>query len=279
MVARVEMPVETDRSDPARGGSLLHVELLGAMAIRRPDGSDVALPAFAQGARAAGLPVPCPAGRAACPACASCCGTCPTIRAANCAGACARSAALIDERAGTRVDRRRRHRPARSLRLPRRCRSRSRARRAAGHPEVGAERQQALCRAVRGRIARRPRDRRAAPLFNAWITGAAPPLPRHPDRAAREPRARRCHGRRAVGYLEKWLKLAPFDPRAHETAARPRSARRGRIRRRRSAPGGDGKLFEADGLDSAPIRDDLAAQSRRKQKRLRRRRRRRCLEP
>ena len=44
MVALVEMPVETDRSDPARGGSLLHVELLGAMAIRRPDGSDVALP-------------------------------------------------------------------------------------------------------------------------------------------------------------------------------------------------------------------------------------------
>jgi DNA-binding SARP family transcriptional activator len=44
VVARVEMPVETDRSDPARGRSLLCVELLGPLAIRRPDGSELALP-------------------------------------------------------------------------------------------------------------------------------------------------------------------------------------------------------------------------------------------
>ena len=55
-------------------------------------------------------------------------------------------------------------------------------------------------------------------------------------------------------YLEKWLQLAPFDRHVHEMLLAA-LARRGRIREGEEHLAATARLFEAEGLDSAPIRD------------------------
>jgi DNA-binding SARP family transcriptional activator len=57
----------------------------------------------------------------------------------------------------------------------------------------------------------------------------------------------------AFGYLDKWLELSPFDPRAHEMLLKA-LARRGRIREGEEHLATTAKQFEAEGLDHAPIR-------------------------
>ena len=58
----------------------------------------------------------------------------------------------------------------------------------------------------------------------------------------------------AFGYLEKWLELAPFDRRVHERLLAA-LARRGRIREGEEHLAATARLFEAEGLDCAPIRE------------------------
>ena len=92
-----------------------------------------------------------------------------------------------------------------------------------------------------------------SPAFNGWLT-------------AQRRRFRGCHAAllehlvksapddEALGYLEKWLELAPFDQRVHELLLNA-LARRGRIREGEEHLAATIRLFEAEGLDSAPIRD------------------------
>jgi DNA-binding SARP family transcriptional activator len=56
------------------------------------------------------------------------------------------------------------------------------------------------------------------------------------------------------GYVEKWLALAPFDLRAHQVLL-DALARRGRIRDGEEHLSAAARLFEAEGLDAAPMRD------------------------
>lgn len=90
------------------------------------------------------------------------------------------------------------------------------------------------------------------PGFNGWLT-------------AQRRRFRGCHaallerlasiatGDEVFGYLEKWLELAPFDPRVHEMLL-DAFARRGRIREGEEHLAATARLFEAEGLDCAPVR-------------------------
>jgi DNA-binding SARP family transcriptional activator/TolB-like protein len=91
------------------------------------------------------------------------------------------------------------------------------------------------------------------PAFDGWLT-------------AQRRRYRSCHaallehlvattsGDEAFGYLEKWLELAPFDRRVHELLLKA-FARRGQIREGEEHLAATGRLFEAEGLDLAPIRE------------------------
>jgi DNA-binding SARP family transcriptional activator len=91
------------------------------------------------------------------------------------------------------------------------------------------------------------------PGFNGWLT-------------AQRRRFRGCHaallerlagtatGDEVFGYLEKWLELAPFDLRVHETLLHA-LARRGRIREGEEHLAATDRAFEAEGLDHTPIRD------------------------
>jgi DNA-binding SARP family transcriptional activator len=92
-----------------------------------------------------------------------------------------------------------------------------------------------------------------SPLFNGWLT-------------AQRRRFRGCHAallenlvqgapdHEAFGYLDKWLQLAPFDPRVHQILLTA-LARRGRIREGEEHLAATARLFEAEGLDDTPIRD------------------------
>ena len=92
-----------------------------------------------------------------------------------------------------------------------------------------------------------------SPAFNGWLT-------------AQRRRFRGCHAAllerlvesvpddEALGYLEKWLELAPFDRRVHELLL-DALARHGRIREGEEHLAATTRLFEAEGLDCAPIRD------------------------
>jgi DNA-binding SARP family transcriptional activator len=57
-----------------------------------------------------------------------------------------------------------------------------------------------------------------------------------------------------LGYLEKWLEIAPFERQVHELLLRA-LARRGRIREGEEHLAATAQLFEAEGLDCTPIRD------------------------
>ena len=92
-----------------------------------------------------------------------------------------------------------------------------------------------------------------SPVFNGWLT-------------AQRRRFRGCHAAvlehlvkgvpddEAFAYLEKWLQLAPFDARVHEILLTA-LARRGQIREGEEHLAVTARLFEAEGLDSVPIRN------------------------
>ncbi len=92
-----------------------------------------------------------------------------------------------------------------------------------------------------------------SPQFNGWLI-------------AERRRFRGCHvallehlagsapGNEAFGYLEKWLQLAPFDRRVHEILL-DAFGRGGRIGEGEEHLAATIRHFEAEGLDSTPIRD------------------------
>jgi len=95
------------------------------------------------------------------------------------------------------------------------------------------------------------------PLFNGWVT-------------AQRRRFRGCHAallerivasvpdEEAFPYLDQWRELAPFDPRVHD-ALLAALARQGRILEGDEHVASTTRLFEAEGLESAPIRETWRA--------------------
>ena len=57
-----------------------------------------------------------------------------------------------------------------------------------------------------------------------------------------------------IGYLERWLELAPFDARAHELLLQA-LVRHDRVREAEEHVSATARLFEDEGLESTPVRD------------------------
>ena len=92
-----------------------------------------------------------------------------------------------------------------------------------------------------------------SPAFSGWLTAQRRRL-RGAHAALLERLVANAPDDEALGYLEKWLELAPFDRRVHELLLNA-LARHGRIREGEEHLAAAGRLFEAEGLDCAPLRD------------------------
>lgn len=92
-----------------------------------------------------------------------------------------------------------------------------------------------------------------SPMFDAWVTAE-----RRRFRGIRtvllENLARDLPQAEAATYLDQWLRLSPFDRQAHELLLNS-LARQGRVSDGEAHLASASKLFEADGLDSAPLRE------------------------
>jgi DNA-binding SARP family transcriptional activator/Tfp pilus assembly protein PilF len=92
-----------------------------------------------------------------------------------------------------------------------------------------------------------------SPMFDAWITAERRRF-RGIQAVLLENLARALPHEAAAPYIEEWLKLSPFDRNAHEGLLGS-LARQGRIAEGEAHLAAACKLFEADGLDSAPLRE------------------------
>ncbi|WP_354683005.1 transcriptional regulator [Cupriavidus necator] len=91
------------------------------------------------------------------------------------------------------------------------------------------------------------------PVFSAWLTAQRRRL-RACHTALLEHLATSAAGEETFGYLDKWRELAPFDQHVHATILAT-LARHGRLREGEEHVAATVKLFEAEGLDSRPIRN------------------------
>lgn len=90
------------------------------------------------------------------------------------------------------------------------------------------------------------------PAFNTWLTAQRRQF-RSRHAALLERLSGSETGDDVFGYLEKWLELAPFDLRVHENLLNA-FARHGRIREGEDHLSATARLFDAEGLDWARIR-------------------------
>jgi len=90
-----------------------------------------------------------------------------------------------------------------------------------------------------------------APLFNGWLVAQRRRM-RGCHAAILEHIVRRVPDEEALAPLERWLALAPFDVRVHETLLQT-LARTGRIREGEEHLAAALKLFEGEGLDGGPL--------------------------
>ncbi|WP_420846320.1 transcriptional regulator [Microvirga brassicacearum] len=91
-----------------------------------------------------------------------------------------------------------------------------------------------------------------SPAFCGWLTAHRRRF-RSFHVAVLEHLVRSASDDEVLGYLEKWLELAPFDRRVHELLLN-RLAERGQFREGEEHLAATARLFEAEGLDCAPIR-------------------------
>jgi len=91
-----------------------------------------------------------------------------------------------------------------------------------------------------------------SPHFNAWLTAERRRF-RARHAAVLEHLARRAPDAEMLDHLENWLELAPLDQSVHELMLRA-LARRGRIQDAEAHLAAAVRLFEAEGLDPAPLR-------------------------
>jgi DNA-binding SARP family transcriptional activator len=121
-----------------------------------------------------------------------------------------------------------------------------------GIRKLGVERQKQLAALFAGELLEGLEIARS-PMFDAWITAE-----RRRFRGIRtvllENLSRSLPHDDAAPYIDEWLKLSPFDRQAHELLLAS-LARQGRIADGEAHLAAACKLFEADGLDSAPLRE------------------------
>jgi TolB-like protein/DNA-binding SARP family transcriptional activator len=92
-----------------------------------------------------------------------------------------------------------------------------------------------------------------SPQFDGWLAAERRRF-RGCQAALLEHLATAVSGDDALGFLEKWLQLAPFDSRVHDMLLRALGSS-GRIREGEEHLAATVRLFEAEGLDSRPIRE------------------------
>ena len=92
-----------------------------------------------------------------------------------------------------------------------------------------------------------------SPVFSGWLTAQRRHF-RACHVAVLERLSQSTPGAEGFRYLDRWRELAPFDPHAHETLLAA-LARHGRLREGDEHVTVTARLFEAEGLDSAPIRN------------------------
>jgi DNA-binding SARP family transcriptional activator/Tfp pilus assembly protein PilF len=121
-----------------------------------------------------------------------------------------------------------------------------------GIQKLGVERQRELARLFAGELLESLEIARS-PMFDAWITAERRRF-RGIQTVLLENLARALPHEGAAPYIEEWLRLSPFDRSAHELLLGS-LARQGRMAEGESHLASASKLFEADGLDSAQLRE------------------------
>lgn len=121
-----------------------------------------------------------------------------------------------------------------------------------GIRKLGIEQQKALAALFAGELLEGLEIARS-PMFDAWITAERRRF-RGIQAVLLENLSRDLPAADAAPYLEQWLRLSPFDRQAHEILLTS-LARQGRVAEGEAHLASASKLFEADGLDSAPLRE------------------------
>ncbi|HET9862588.1 MAG TPA: tetratricopeptide repeat protein [Steroidobacteraceae bacterium] len=121
-----------------------------------------------------------------------------------------------------------------------------------GIQKLGVERQRELAALFAGELLEGLEIARS-PMFDAWITAERRRF-RGIQTVLLENLARALPPDAAAPWLDEWLRLAPFDRNAHELLLNS-LARQGRIAEGEAHLASASKLFEADGLDAAPLRE------------------------
>ena len=121
-----------------------------------------------------------------------------------------------------------------------------------GIQKLGPEQQKALAKLFAGELLDGLEIARS-PMFDAWITAERRRF-RGIQTVLLEHLARALPSDEAAPYIDEWLRLSPFDRHAHELLLTT-LARQGRIADGEAHLTSASKLFEADGLDSSPLRE------------------------
>jgi len=121
-----------------------------------------------------------------------------------------------------------------------------------GIQKLGVERQKELAALFAGELLEGLEIARS-PMFDAWITAERRRF-RGIQTVLFENLARALPYDAAAPYIEEWLRLSPFDRSAHELLLTT-LARHGRIAEGEAHLANAIKLFDADGLESAPLRE------------------------
>jgi len=121
-----------------------------------------------------------------------------------------------------------------------------------GIQKLGVEQQQQLAKLFGGELLEGLEIARS-PMFDAWITAERRRF-RGIQTVLLENLARALPHETGSPYIDEWLRLAPFDRNAHELLLGS-LARQGRIAEGEAHLASASRLFEADGLDCAPLRD------------------------
>jgi DNA-binding SARP family transcriptional activator len=121
-----------------------------------------------------------------------------------------------------------------------------------GIQKLGVERQRDLAKMFGGELLEGLEIARS-PMFDAWITAERRRF-RGIQTVLLENLARALPHDEAAPHIDEWLRLAPFDRNAHGLLLTS-LARQGRIAEGEAHLASASKMFDADGLDCAPLRD------------------------
>lgn len=122
----------------------------------------------------------------------------------------------------------------------------------AGVTSLSPERQHGLAKLFEGDFLE-GLDIARCPAFSAWLTAQRRRF-RACQTALLEQLVQDAADEETFGYLDKWRELAPFDQQVHASILAA-LARQGRIREGEEHVAATTRLFEAEGLDSRPIRN------------------------